>query len=282
MYHLLKNMPQPVWNAPDGGANGGSEDEAAKKAAAEKAAAEKAAADKAAADKAAADEAAKKSSEKSEAEALAKLQKDASEKAAKLKDAQEALKKFDGVDPEEYRKLKQAQADAEKAAAEAKGDFERVKQMMAEEHQKQLEAIKKEAEESKNAVSSLQQQINDLTIGNSFMSSPFIKDELVLTPTKARSVYGANFEIEEGKIVAYDKPAGQSSRTKLVDASGTPLAFEDALKKLVETDPDRDHLLRSKMKPGADSKTTDTKVDEKPAAISGVSRIQAALAARKK
>lgn len=219
----------------------------------------------------------------------AELLKEVMEKKDKLKTTQKELesikkqlKDFDGIDPAKIRDMLKAQADAEKAAAEAKGDFDRVKQMMADEHAKELEKIRTEKDQTSNALAEALARIDELTIGDAFKSSAFIQNELILTPAKARTVYGAHFEMQDGKIVGFDKPKGSANRTMIVDASGEPLGFEDAVKKLVESDPDRDAMLRSKLKEGAGSKPATEKAAQKTTnTVSGVSRIAVALMASK-
>lgn len=219
----------------------------------------------------------------------AELLKEVMEKKDKLKSTQkeldtikQQLKDFEGIDPQKIREMLKAQADAEKLAAEAKGDFERVKQMMAEEHAKEIEKVKSEKDQAASQLQEALNRINELTIGDAFARSTFIKDELILTPAKARTVYGSHFEMQDGRVVAYDKPKGASGRTLLVDGSGDALSFEEAVKKLVESDPDRDTILRSKLKEGAGSKAATEKVTPKQeTAMSGVSRIAAALSASK-
>jgi hypothetical protein len=126
----------------------------------------------------------------------------------------------------------------------------------------------------------LKGQISNLTVGSAFAQSTYIKDDLVIPPSKVKSLYGSHFEFQDGRAVAYDKPAGVAERTMLVDAKGDPLDFESAIKKIIDADPDRDQLLKSKIKPGSGSRPT-TKVDAEPGQLekhSGINRISAALA----
>ncbi len=246
----------------------------------------KAEADRIAAEKAAADAAALKAAEEAGKTKVddekAKLLKESMERKAKIKELEDKLKAFEGVDPEEARKAAAAKIEAERAAAEKAGDFDRLKKMMAEEHEKAIAEREAKLKEREDALATKDKVINELTIGSAFNGSSFINGELVLTPTKTRQIYGAHFDIEDGKVVGYDKPAGSTGRTQLVDGSGNPLAFEDALKKLVDADPDRDRLIRSKMQPGAGSKTDSLKAKEAEAAVPvGRNRIAAALAAKK-
>ncbi|SER26158.1 hypothetical protein SAMN05216548_11414 [Faunimonas pinastri] len=266
--------------AENGTGTGNADDEAAKAAAD---AAAKEAADKAAAEaKEKAEEETRNKSGLSDREA--ELLKENMDKKTKLKKANEELEAtktrlaaFDGLDPDELRKLVKEKQDAEKAAAEAKGDFDRVKQMMADEHQKELVARDAKLTESETALAKARATIDELTIGNSFGTSEFVSKETVLTPAKARKVYGEHFEVKDGEVVAYDKPRGSEGRTLLVDGSGKPFSFEAAIKKLVEADPDRNSLVRSTLKNGAGSSTQNDRVPPNTGDVFGKGRIAAAL-----
>ena len=198
-------------------------------------------------------------------DAEAKLLKEVMEKKNKLKAAEakaaelEAnLKRFEGIDPDAVRTLLQAQKDEETKKLEAKGEFDRVKTQMVEEHSRETAALKQLITNAQNDSTLLRAQIAELTVGNAFGSSPFIRDELALTVNKTRQVYGSHFEFADGQIVGYDKPVGAKDRTVLVDGKGDPLNFDLALKKIVDADPDREQLLRSRAKPGAGSNTSST------------------------
>lgn len=222
-------------------------------------------------------------------DAEAKLLKEVMEKKNKLKEkedaleaANERLKAFEGIDPAVARKLLAEQAAAEAAQLEAKGEFERVKQMMIEAHKAEKEALSAAVAEREEKLTKAERTIADLTVGAAFSQSNFISEDLVLTPAKARQIYGSHCEVENGRVVVYDKPIGESNRTKLVNGSGDALSFEEGLKKLVEMDPDRESLLRSKLAPGAGDTGVDTKAKPQPNTGSGLSRIAQALNARKK
>lgn len=222
-------------------------------------------------------------------DAEAKLLKEVMEKKAEAKKLKEQLAAFGEIDPAKVKELlegevkrEQARKKAELTALEQKGEFDRVKAMMAEEHKRQLEAHINRSKELEDALNAARGKIDDLTVGTSFGNSKFVKEELVLTANKARALYGSHFAIEDGVQVAYDKPVGAKERTKLVDASGEPLGFDAALAKIVESDPDRDTLKKSKLAAGAGSGTTSVKKAEaKPAAGTGLDRIKAALAIKK-
>jgi hypothetical protein len=191
------------------------------------------------------------------------------------------LKKFEGIDPEAVRALLAEKAERETAELEKRGEFDRVKQQMREQHQNELTTVKTTFEgqltETQRALAAATSQITELTIGRAFGDSTFVRDTLTLTPAKARVVYGSHFELQDGKVVAYDAPAGSAQRTVLVDGSGEPLSFDQAIEKIVKADPDHEHLVRSKVKSGAGS-NNDSTARTTPKVGSGRDRIAAAVA----
>lgn len=247
--------------------NPGGDTDAAAKAA--EAAAAKAAEDAVAKAQADADAAAKAAADnqgnpdlKKLADEKAELLKEVMDKKSKLKDAQaeaaaakKALEAYEGIDPAKVKELIRKEVEAEKAAAEAKGDFDRVKQMMADEHAKEKKTLQEQIEALTKDLSTKASVIDELTIGNSFGNSNFIKESLVLSSEKTRQLYGSHFEMKDGKLVGYDKPASAANRTMLVNSAGDPLPFEEALERIVSNDPDKKSVMRSKAKPGGGSQT---------------------------
>lgn len=205
-----------------------------------------------------------------------------------LEEANSRIKAFDGLDAAEIKKLVKNQKDAEAAAkaaelkaAEAAGDVERIKKMMADEHKRVVDELQAKLDELNGVVKAKDTTIEDLTVGSAFSQSKYIADELVYTPTDARQIYSGHFDVVGGKIVPFDKARGEAGRTQLVNASGVALSVDEALKKIVESRPDRDRLVRSKIAAGAHSKTTDTgkAATEGSGELRGAARITAALEA---
>lgn len=250
LHRLLDVAGEGGSNTGGTGTGAGGEGESAEAKAA------KEAADAAAAAKAAEGSAAKPS------DAEAKLLKDAmkhktraNELESQLSQVNEKLKSFEGIDLEKVRAMLGEQEEAERKKLESKGEYDRLVKQMGERHTTEKTQLQQQIEDAQRAGSSLQQQIADLTVGGSFGSSAFVRDDLTLTPAKARVIYGAHFEFKDGKVIGFDKPSGASDRTMLVSSAGDALGFDEALQKIVDADPDRDHLIRSKMKPGAGSGT---------------------------
>lgn len=204
--------------------------------------------------------------------------KEAERKAA---EAAEKLAAYEGVDPEKVKELLRKEAEAERQAAEARGDFERVKSMMAEEHERETKSLKDRIAELEERNTQAKKVIDDLTIGHSFANSSYIRNSLTLTPAKARQLYNGHFELRDGVIVGYDKPAGTPGRAELVDASGNPLSFDEAFKRIIEKDPDRDSLLKANVAPGSGSSSTKQEptapAKQETAAKFGIDRIRASF-----
>lgn len=212
----------------------------------------------------------------------AELLKETMKRKAELKEARDALSAFKGVDPKRVEELMKREEEAAKAEAEARGDFERVKQMMADEHKRDKEELQAKTATLETALSEKDRQIEELTVGNAFGMSEYIKDSLVLSPSKTRVLYGSHFEVKDGRVVAFDKPSGAKDRTMLVNSAGEPLPFEEALERIVSADPDKNSVLRSRARSGAGSATSTqapgkSKQNDGQPERFGVSRIAAVI-----
>lgn len=263
---------------------------AAEKAAAEKEAAEKAAAEKEAAEKAAAEEAARKKAAEEDGEdedagrsdeEKAKLLRETMKRKEEIKELKDKLAAYGDIDADEVKQLIEEKRNAEKAELERKGEFDRLKEMIREEREVEKKKFDADLEAERAKSKELSEQVNKLTVGLDFSTSEFIRENLILTPNKTRTLFGAHFETVDGRTVGYDKPAGSAERTMYVGADGQPLPFDAVMKKLVEKDPERDSILKSKMKSGADSKTQKVKKQtDQGDELFGAARISSILSKR--
>jgi len=199
------------------------------------------------------------------------------------------------VDVEQIKQLLADQAKQEEAKMAQNGEWDALRERLSADHQRQLDQViaqhndgltAKEAEltAAQEALTAAQSQIEELTIGRNFSDSKAIGEKTTMSPNIARTMFGAHFDVaEDGKsVVGYDKPRGVEDRSVLVDGKARPLAFDDALLKLVETHPDKEFLLRAEGSPGAGS---GSKVrggkgagdGEQPAASTGRAKIAAGL-----
>lgn len=195
---------------------------------------------------------------------------------SKVNQLSDSLKMWDGLDVEDVKELVSQRKTAETKKLEEQGEWEKLKQQINDQNATLLAEKDTKIKELQDELSNYSSTVEKLTVGQAFDGSKFITEELTLTPRKARIIYGSHFDIENGTPVAYDKPRGSSDRTQLVDEVGDPLGFERALRKIVDADPDRDTLIRSKVRQGANSKTTTDKGPTKNKGT-GIEKIRAAL-----
>lgn len=222
---------------------------------------------------------------------VAKLLKENMGKKTKIKELEDQLRRFDGIDPEQVRALldaeksrKDKEASDEKARVEKeleeRKQWEALKMQMADEHGKQTKALNDQIAALQAQIAERDGKMDDLAVGNAFANSKFVNDELILTPAKARKLYSDHVEVVDGEVVVHDKPKGSTGRAPLVDASGTPLSFDAAIRRLVDADPDKDRIVRAKIKGGAGSNSSGQRTDKVDVDnLRGTERISAALAA---
>ncbi len=182
----------------------------------------------------------------------AKLLREVMSLKAKLKDRDASLARFNGINPEKVQDLTARAATAEKARQDAEieklrasGDWEAYKARLVADHRATVEEAHMQLAAQCAERETLTRQIQELTVGNAFTASAFIKEKLVLPVAKARKLYEAHFDAEGDQVVAYDAPRGHGERSPLINQFGEPMTFEAAIQRLVDADPDRDALLRA-------------------------------------
>lgn len=196
--------------------------------------------------------------------------------------ARAALAAYNGVDPERVRQLVAAADEAERQEAERRGEYERIVQQMREQNEAQVAAAEEALASTRERLEAAQRQIDELTLGRSFADSKFVAQNTLLSPSKARQLYGAHFDVVDGEQVAYDKPRGAKNRTPLVDAQGNHLSFEAAIEKIIKADPDFETIGRAKIKSGSGSAPSDSAPPSNPKPdLKGRNLISAALAKKK-
>lgn len=193
--------------------------------------------------------------------------------------AKERLKEFDGIDPAQVKKLLADAAAAEEAKLAAAGEFDTLKKRMADEHGKKTGELEAAIAGLQAQLKSKDLVIDNLSVGQRFAQSPFIADETVLSSDMARKLYGEHFDVVDGSVVAYDKKRGVAGRAPLVDQLGNGVGFDEALRKILDADPDKDRVLKSKVKPGAGSSSQPvTKTPKQEDPKNGQDKIAAGIA----
>lgn len=201
-------------------------------------------------------------------------------KEAKKKSDADAKSLKDTLSTIDLDKAKAALAkveEIENAELERKGEYQRLLDKQKELAAVETKTLKDELENLKAELASKDTLVNRLTVGSNFSNSSYIKDNLTLTPNKTEVIYGSYFDLVDGNLVGYDKPKGYSNRTMLIDSAGDALGFDKAIEAIVNADPEKDSLIKSKMKTGASSKSTDVKVDTAPKYVDPLDKLQAGI-----
>lgn len=182
--------------------------------------------------------------------------KEAAEQAASLK-KQIADLFGEDIDLETIGEKVAERKKAEEEALRKSGDFDKLQKRMKSEHQKQIDAITRERDEKFKSLGSelesANSEIRRLLVSNAFAASKFINDELTITPSMAEKLYGENFKVEADDNGKRHVRAVNGNGEPIVDANGDMKPFEAALREIIEAEPDKDRLFRSKAKPGAGS-----------------------------
>lgn len=178
---------------------------------------------------------------------------------------------------DDVKAILKERADAETAKLEAKGEYTRIVERMREEQGKTVSALESRIAELETQLDEKIRSIDDMTVGRSFSESAYISEASVIPSSIARKEFGSHFELKDGQVVAYDKPAGQGERTLIVDANGNPKAFEAAIAELYGKHPDSARLIKATQKPGAKSNSDRATGKETPSTVTGKDRIRKGL-----
>lgn len=152
---------------------------------------------------------------------------------------------FDGIDVEKAKaalatvanldqsKLIEAGKVDELKAGLIKANEEATKKLI-ETHNAALEAEKKRVAELESAFYSEK-------VGGAFARSKFISDKIAVPAAMMQATFGANFKVEDGKIIPYGADGNRLfSRSK----HGEVADFEEGLEILVDAFPNRDQIMK--------------------------------------
>lgn len=179
------------------------------------------------------------------------------ERAKEAEAAKKALEdKYGSIDLEAAKEALKRAEEAEEKELERKGEYERLLEKQRLKAEALVEAERERVKSLQSELEKAAQAVNELSLSNAFANSKFIQEKLALTPNKTKALYASHFEIEEGRLVAYDKPKGAADRTPLIDGKGTSMSFDEAMEEIINGDPDKEYLLKADLKAGAGSKQT--------------------------
>jgi hypothetical protein len=204
------------------------------------------------------------------------------EQIAEIASLKEQITQFADINVEEVKAMLATKKDADVKRLEDQGAWDSLKIQMKDEQSKIVKQKDDLILELQSKLGLQNAAIDKLTLGSAFENSKFIDSELALPSSKAKIIYGDYFEIKGDKIVGYNKSSDHADRAMLVNVDGDSLAFEDAIKKIIDADPDRDMLIKSKSKQGSNSITSNATVEQAKPVLVGMDRILSALNSVKK
>ncbi len=160
------------------------------------------------------------------------------------KEAAEAkLKAFEGLDAEAARKALDTVSKINAKTLIDAGEVDKVRAEIGGQFTKQL--TEKDA-----ALSTLQQKIDAMHVGNVFANSEFLRDSIAVPRDMFEAFFRSNFKVEDGKVVAYDKAGNRlMSKTK----AGEYAESDEVLQLLVEMHPQKDTILKADLGKGSGS-----------------------------
>lgn len=149
--------------------------------------------------------------------------------------AEDKLKAFEGVDPAKARDALEKLGNLDAKKLIDAGEAQRVRDEIAKGYEGKLS-------ESEQRYTDLQARYNGEKIKGAFASSKFITEKVAVPVDMLQATFGTNFSVDEnGQIVALGsdgKPVGSSKRF------GEPADFEEAIERLIEGYPFKDHILK--------------------------------------
>lgn len=173
------------------------------------------------------------------------------------KEAAEArLKAFEGIeDGEAARKALETVRNIKDGELVAAGKVEEIRAAAKKAAEEQVAATNKAHAEELTKLrgdhEALLSQYHGEKIGGAFSGSGFVKDKTLLPAPAAQKVFGDQFKVEDGKLVAYDT---QGNKVFSRSRPGEIADFEEAIELIVEAYPHRDHILKGNVNGGGGSR----------------------------
>lgn len=192
---------------------------------------------------------------------ISRLNAEAKANRERFERAETQLKSFEGIeDPAAARrametvkniddkKLVDAGKVDEVRAAAVKAHEERL-QALTSAHANELAGLKKERDQ-------LRDDLYSEKIGGSFTRSKYIADKVAIPAELVQARFGKQFQVEDGKIVAYDTAGNKIySRAR----PGELADFDEAIETIIGSYPHRDHIMKGDVRNGSGAVNGDGK-----------------------
>lgn len=107
------------------------------------------------------------------------------------------LKDFEGIDAKAARDAFDKLSKIDQKKLIDAGEVEKVREEIGKGFQTQIS-------EKDQAINTLQNQLNNLTLDNAFSTSKFIQEKVAVPPDMFAKTFKENFKVEGGKVVPYD------------------------------------------------------------------------------
>jgi len=152
------------------------------------------------------------------------------------REAKEALEArvtaFGDLDPAEARKALTTLKNIDQKKLIDADKVAQIKQEAIQPIQDQLNAALKEKDALTNQYATAQ-------INASFAGSKFVKDNLAIPADMVQAAFARNFEWKDGVVVAKD-----GNGLPILNNSGAPASFDEALEKIVDQYPNKDAIMK--------------------------------------
>lgn len=188
------------------------------------------------------------------------LQNEAKKRRLEAKEAKKLLEPYEQLGIEDVETFSDWKKKAEKAIEtlgnidQSKlidaGKVEEVKQSVREEMQSKIDKIMKQAQDKEKEfeITSVEKDgtIRKLMVYDQFNTSKYIGTELIVTPKMARKIFGEQFKVEkadDGNTVT----VGYLGKEPIMSKKnvGEYATFDEALQKMVDSDPDADSYKKA-------------------------------------
>lgn len=184
----------------------------------------------------------------------------ATAKAAKFQKELDELKKALPTDEQKARwaELESAAEKTEEERKKKAGEFDAWRTQIADKHAKDLEAERKRIEAETHKAAEIEKELHDTLKGLSFAGASDLfgpTGSTVLMPAIAQAYFANQVEVVKDETSGARRVVVKDATgSVLVDPkTGAPMEFARAMKELIDSHPDRDHLLRGSGKVGSGS-----------------------------
>lgn len=170
----------------------------------------------------------------------------------KAEELEKKLALYNGIDVEEAKKNAEIAKNYKEQESIKNGEIESLKASIsktaAENERKLKESYEAQLNELSTKLVASETKFKNSQIDNAFFGSEFLKENTVIPAEMLKATYGKYFDFDEnGCIYGKDSEGNKILSSKNVTRVAN---FEEAIQKIIEADPNKDRILRSKTKFG--------------------------------